>query len=124
MLKDKTKAKKERKVRLRKRIRERVRGTAERPRVHIFKSNLYVYAQAVDDTRGSVLTAASTLEKAFKEKSENTKNKKACEVLGRILGARLKEKKIGKIVFDRGIYLYHGRLKSMADAMRKDGIEF
>jgi large subunit ribosomal protein L18 len=124
VLKDRSKIKKVRKERLRKRISERVRGTAERPRVHVFKSNMYVYTQVVDDTKNSVLAAASTLEKEFKDRSRNTKNKTAAEELGRLLAGRLKERKIGRVVFDRGTYLYHGRVKALADAMRNEGIDF
>ena len=124
MLKDRSKVKRLRKERLRKRIAERVRGTAERPRVHVFRSNLYVYTQVVDDTANAVLAAASSLEKEFKDRSRNTKNKAAAEVLGEILAGRLKAKSIGRVVFDRGTYLYHGRIKALADAMRKEGIDF
>jgi large subunit ribosomal protein L18 len=124
VLKDRSKVKRDRKERLRKRIAERVRGTAERPRVHVFRSNLYVYTQVVDDTANAVLAAASSLEKEFKDRSRNTKNKAAAEVLGEILAGRLKAKSIGRVVFDRGTYLYHGRVKALADAMRKEGIDF
>ncbi len=124
MLKDRSKVKKVRKERLRKRIAERVRGTAARPRVHVFKSNLYIYTQVVDDTANAVLVAASSLEKEFKDRSRNTKNKAAAEVLGGLLAGRLKAKNIGRVVFDRGTYLYHGRIKALADAMRKEGIDF
>jgi large subunit ribosomal protein L18 len=124
VLKDRSKVKRVRKERLRKRIGDRVRGTAERPRVHVFKSNLYIYTQVVDDTRNAVLAAASSLEKEFKDRSRNAKNKAAAEVLGGLLAGRLKAKNIGKVVFDRGTYLYHGRIKALADAMRKEGIDF
>ncbi len=124
MLKDKMKVGRERTKRLRKRIRDKVTGTAERPRVHIFKSNLYLYTQAVDDREGRILVAASTLEKAFREGAKNTKNKEASAQLGGLLARRLKEKKIDRIVFDRGGYPYHGRVKALADALRKEGIRF
>ena len=124
MLKDRTKIKKGRKERLRKRIAQRIRGTSERPRVHVFKSNLYVYTQVINDKDHAVLAAASSLEKEFQDKSRNTKNKAACAVLGELLARRLKERKIERVVFDRGTYLYHGRIKALADAMRKEGIDF
>ena len=124
MLKDRVKIKKVRKARLRKRISERVRGTNERPRVHVFKSNTYVYTQVVNDLDNAVLAAASSLEKEFKDLSKATKNKAACAVLGELLAKRLKAKSIGRVVFDRGTYLYHGRIKVLADAMRKEGIDF
>ncbi len=124
MLKDKTTEKKVRDDRLRKRIRERVQGTPERPRLHVFKSNAYVYTQVIDDRGGSVLLTASTLEKEFRAKAKSTKNKDACGLLGEILAKRLKAAKIDKVVFDRGTHPYHGRIKTLADAVRKEGIQF
>jgi large subunit ribosomal protein L18 len=124
VLKDKTSAKKVRDDRLRKRIRERVRGTPERPRLHVFKSNAYVYTQVIDDRGGAVLLTASTLEKDFRTKAKGTKNKDACGLLGAILGKRLKAAKIDKVVFDRGTRPYHGNIKILADAIRKEGIQF
>ena len=124
MLKDKLKAKKETKIRIRRRIRKTVRGTAERPRVFVFKSNRYIYTQAVNDDAGQVLASACTLEKGFREISKNTKNLQSCEKLGEIMARRLKDKNIDKIVFDRGVYPYHGRIKALADAMRKGGLVF
>jgi large subunit ribosomal protein L18 len=116
--------KKESKVRIRKRIRKTVRGTAERPRVYVFKSNRYVYTQAIDDADGRVLASASTLERGFREDTKNSKNLASCEKLGEILARRLKDKNIAQVVFDRGIYPYHGRIKALADAMRKGGLVF
>lgn len=124
MLKDKSLVKQTRKLKLRKRLREKIGGLPERPRLHVFKSNRYVYAQAIDDLSGRVLASASTLEKAFKEISANKKNKKACELLGDLLARRLKANKIQKIVFDRGVYPYHGRIKNIAEALRKQSIQF
>jgi large subunit ribosomal protein L18 len=118
VLKDKVKTKEETKVRIRRRIRKKVRGTAERPRVFVFKSNRYVYTQAVNDDNGKVLVSACTLEKSFKE------NIQSCEKLGEILAQRLREKNIDKVVFDRGVYPYHGRIKALAEAMRKGGLVF
>jgi len=124
VLKDKTTEKKVRDNRLRKRIREKVKGTPERPRVHVFKSNAYIYTQVINDNAGSVLLTASTLEKEFREKAKSTKNKDACGLLGEMLGKRLKAAKIDCIVFDRGVHPYHGRVKSLADAIRKEGVRF
>ncbi len=124
MLKDKTKDKKVRDDRLRKRIRERVEGTPERPRLHVFKSNAYVYTQVINDREGAVLLTASTLEKEFRDKAKSTKNRDACALLGELLGKRLKEAKIEKVVFDRGTHPYHGRIKTLAEAIRKEGIQF
>ena len=124
MLKDKTTARKVRDDRLRKRIRERVQGTPERPRLHVFKSNTYIYTQVINDREGAVLLTASTLEKEFREKAKSTKNKDACGLLGEMLGRRLKAAKIEKVVFDRGTHPYHGRIKTLAEAIRKEGIQF
>ena len=124
MLKDKTSERKVRDDRLRKRIRERVQGTPERPRVHVFKSNAYVYLQVINDREGAVLLTASTLEKEFRAKAKSSKNKDACGLLGEMLGQRLKAAKIDKVVFDRGTHPYHGRIKTLADAIRKEGIQF
>jgi large subunit ribosomal protein L18 len=124
VLKDKTTERKVRDDRLRKRIRERVQGTPERPRLHVFKSNTYVYTQVIDDRKGTVLLTASTLEKEFRAKAKGTKNKDACGLLGQVLGQRLKAAKIEKVVFDRGTHPYHGRIKTLADAIRKEGIQF
>jgi large subunit ribosomal protein L18 len=122
--KDKSETKKKVQARIRLRIRAKVRGSAERPRVFVFKSNRYVYAQAVNDETGSVVVSACTLEKALKEKLKNAKNKDACQNLGQLLAERLKQKKIERIVFDRGTYPYHGRVKTMAEALRKGGLAF
>lgn len=124
MLKDKTTERKVRDDRLRKRIRERVKGTPERPRLHVFKSNAYIYTQVIDDRKGAVLLTASTLEKEFRAKAKSTKNKDACGLLGALLGQRLKAAKIDKVVFDRGTHPYHGRIKTLAEAIRKEGIQF
>jgi large subunit ribosomal protein L18 len=124
VLKDKTTERKVRDDRLRKRIRERVQGTPERPRLHVYKSNAFIYTQVIDDRKGSVLLTASTLEKEFRAKAKSTKNKDACGLLGQMLGQRLKAAKIDKVVFDRGTHPYHGRIKTLADAIRKEGIQF
>lgn len=124
MHKDKAELKKVLKTRIRRRIRAKIRGTAERPRVHVFKSNSYVYLQAIDDQTGTVLAAASTLEKGFREKGGPKKTIAACERLAEVFAQRCKEKKIGTIVFDRGVYPYHGRVKALAEALRKAGLAF
>jgi large subunit ribosomal protein L18 len=124
VLKDKTLVKAERNARLRRRIRRTVRGTAERPRVHVYKSNRYIYTQAVNDETGTILASACTLEKDFREHHKNAKNLSSCEALGAILAERLKARNIAAIVLDRGVYPYHGRLKALAEAMRKGGLVF
>lgn len=124
MHKEISEIKKKSKERIRKRIRKKIRGTPERPRIFVFKSNRYVYLQAVDDEKGAVLATASTLEKEVKDKSKNSKNKEACQHLGEIFAKRLKDVKVEEIVFDRGIYPYHGRIRTLAEAMRKEGLVF
>jgi len=124
VLKSKPEIKKIRKQRIRKRIRKKIKGTPERPRVLVVKSNRYFYAQVIDDLSGRVITSASTLEKGFREKASNTRNKEACSLLGSILAKRLKERKINAVVLDRGIYPYHGRVKALAEALRAEGISF
>jgi large subunit ribosomal protein L18 len=109
---------------IRKRIRKKISGTPERPRVLVTRSNRYLYVQAIDDQNGRVLSTSSTLEKAFRDKHKNYKNQEASKLLGEIVAERLKKKKIKSVVFDRGIYPYHGRVKILADAMRKGGLVF
>ena len=124
MYKNKVELKRIAKERIRKRIRKKIRGSGSRPRIHVFKSNRYIYTQVIDDENGQVLAAASTLEKEIREKNKNYKNKKACQVLGEILVKRLKKKKIEMIVFDRGISPFHGRIKAIAETIRKGGLTF
>jgi large subunit ribosomal protein L18 len=124
VLKDKIAIKKDAKARIRKRIRKTIRGTADRPRVYVFKSNRYIYTQAINDADGRVIAQASTLEKAFREETKNTKNLASCEKLGEVMARRLKDMNIAQVVFDRGIYPYHGRIKALAEAMRKGGLVF
>lgn len=124
MYKDKVALKKIAKERIRKRIKKKIRGTPEKPRVYVFKSNRYVYTQVINDVDGYILASASTLEKEFKDKKKTHKNVEACQALGEILAKRLKAKKIEQVVFDRGISPYHGRIKALAEAMRKGGLNF
>ena len=124
MVKDKVEVKKARRLRIKKRIRKKIFGTAERPRLTVYKSNRYIYVQAIDDERGVTLAAASTLEKEFREKHPNTKNKEAAAALGKIIAERLLSKGIKTVVFDRNGYPYHGRVKALADAAREAGLKF
>jgi len=116
--------KKKARKRIRRRIRKKISGTPDKPRVIVNRSNRYLYIQAIDDTSGTVLASASTLEKDFKEKNKAYKNMKASESLGKLAAQRIKKKKIKTIVFDRGVYPYHGRIKILADALRKEGLKF
>lgn len=121
MLKDKVKTKEETKVRIRRRIRRKLRGSAERPRVYVFKSNRYIYTQAVNDENGTVLAAASTLEKDFDGTGTTVA---AAATVGKLLAERAKAAGVSKVVFDRGGFLFHGRVKALADAAREGGLEF
>jgi large subunit ribosomal protein L18 len=116
--------KKKTRIKIRKRIRKKISGTADRPRVLVLKSNRYIYIQAIDDTVGHVLAAASTREKDFLAQNKKTKTIKVSEKLGELMAERLKDKKKNAIVFDRGIYPYHGRIKAVAEGMRKGGLTF
>ena len=124
MYKNKVYKKKIAKQRIRKRVRKKMQGTSDKPRLHVSRSNKYIYVQAVDDLNGTVLASASTLEKDFREKNDNKKNIKASKTLGKIVAERLKKKKIEEIVFDRGHYPYQGRIKALAESMRQSGIKF
>ena len=124
MLKSKSEIKKRQKIRIRKRVRKKIMGNPQRPRVFVLKSNRYMYTQVIDDSKGSILAAASTQEKGFRTQKKGTKNIDVCQRLGELLAKRLKEKKIEQVVFDRGVYPYHGRVKALADAIRKGGISF
>ena len=124
MYKDSVSLKKTSRSRIRKRIRKKISGSPERPRAFVFKSNRHLYIQVIDDENGRILAAASTLEKTFKEQNKNSKNVDASKAIGKLIAGRLKKNKIKTVVFDRGLYPYHGRVKTMAEAMRKEGITF
>lgn len=104
------------------RIRKRVQGTAERPRLAVFRSLNHIYAQVIDDRTGRTLAAASTAEKSVEVKSGG--NVEAAKVVGKLVAERAKQAGINAVVFDRGGFLYHGRVKALADAAREGGLEF
>jgi large subunit ribosomal protein L18 len=106
------------------RVRKRVRGTAERPRLTVFRSNKHIYAQIVDDQRGCSLAAASTVEDEICPGGKGGGNKSAAVKVGQRLAARALEKGIKQVAFDRGRYRYHGRIAALADAAREGGLEF
>ena len=106
------------------RLRNRFSGTAERPRLAVFRSNNHMYAQIIDDTVGNTLVAASTLEKAVKAELEKTNNVDAAAYLGTVIAKRALEKGITKVVYDRGGFLYQGKIAALADAAREAGLEF
>lgn len=114
------------KVRLNKhrRIRNRFSGTAERPRLAVFRSNNHMYAQIIDDTVGHTLVSVSTLQKDVKAELEKTNNVDAAAYLGTVIAKKALEKGITAVVFDRGGFIYQGKIKALADAAREAGLEF
>ena len=106
------------------RIRGRISGTPERPRLTIYKSLKRIYVPVVDDTKGVTLASASSLEKELRGKLKNGANIEAAKAVGASIAARLKEKGITAVVFDRNGYVYHGRVKALADSTREAGIQF
>ncbi|SRR5687768_18277145 len=121
------KTKDDRRQRIRYRIRKRMRGTSERPRLSVFRSVSHIYVQVIDDMAGSTLASASSIEPTVKAKmDEGTRagNRKGAELVGRTIAERLKEKGITRVVFDRNGFLYHGRVRAVAEAARSAGLEF
>ncbi len=106
------------------RVRKRVTGSGERPRLNVFRSNKHIYAQVIDDTTGQTLVSASTLEKEFREQVANGGNVEAARQVGALVAKRALEKGLSQVVFDRGGYLYHGRIEALADAAREEGLQF
>ena len=117
-------ARKAARQRVHKRIRKRVAGTAERPRLAVHFSGKHVYAQVVDDDAGRTLVAASTTEKALLGKNKSAANRAAAEQIGKAIAERLIAKKLDRVVFDRGGFFYHGKVKALADAARAGGLKF
>ena len=111
-------------VRRHDRIRKRLKGSAERPRLSVFRSLHHVYAQVIDDATGRTLAAASTREKAVAEGLKSRASTAAAQRVGEMLAQRAKDKGVTAVVFDRGGYKYHGRIKALADAARSAGLEF
>lgn len=104
------------------RVRRRVKGTSERPRLAIFRSNQHIYAQVIDDTAHKTLAAASTLDKDANVQTGS--NAEAAAAVGKLIAARAKSANVSQVVFDRGGNLYHGRVAALADAAREGGLEF
>ncbi len=107
--------------RIRERIRRKMAGTSERPRLAIFKSQKHIYAQVIDDAAGTTLVSASSRDKDSGAKGANAA---AAKAVGALIAKRAKDKGISRVVFDRGGYLYHGNVKALADAARENGLEF
>ena len=119
--------KKDRRERIRLRQRKRIHGTAERPRLAVFRSVAHIYVQVIDDFTGTTVVSASSTEPSLKETFAGPargNNQAGAEALGQVIAERLKSKGITRVVFDRGGNLYHGRVRAVADAARKAGLEF
>ena len=106
------------------RMRNRFSGTPERPRLAVFRSNNHMYAQIIDDTVGNTLVSASTLEKEIKAELEKTNNVDAAAYLGTVIAKRALEKGISEVVFDRGGFIYQGKIAALAEAAREAGLQF
>ena len=113
--------KKEIRNRIHRRIRRKLRGTSERPRLAVFRSVAHIYVQVIDDAAGATIVSASSVDKGVRT---NGGNLAAAKAIGKLVAERAKEKGIKQVVFDRGGYLYHGRVKALADAARAAGLEF
>lgn len=107
-----------------KRVRQKVYGTPERPRLNVYRSNSHIYAQIINDINGHTLVSASTLDKALVEKLSSTGNKEAARLVGELVGKRAIDKGINEVVFDRAGYLYHGKVKELAEGAREAGLKF
>ncbi len=106
------------------RVRKKVLGTLERPRLCVFKSNRHIYAQVINDETGKTLLALSTLSPEFKEQWGKGNKTGAARIVGQILGKKVKEAHIQRVIFDRGGFKYHGRVKALADGAREGGLDF
>ncbi len=106
------------------RVRAKVNGTPQRPRLNVFRSNNHIYAQIIDDSIGHTLAAANSLEPSLREDAAKQTNVEQAKLVGKTLAQRAKDKGVSKVVFDRGGYLYHGRVKALAEAAREGGLDF
>ena len=120
----KIKTTKDRQKRISLRQRKRISGTAERPRLRVFRSVAHIYAQVIDDLNGTTIVSAASTEPALKGQSVRGGNKAGAQALGKTIAERLIAKGIKRVVFDRGGYLYHGRIKAVAEAAREAGLDF
>ena len=107
-----------------KRVRSKVKGTAETPRLCVYRSTTHIYAQIIDDVKGNTLVTASTLDKEIKGTLEGKDKKAQAYAVGELIAKKAKAKKITAVVFDRGGYLYHGRVKELAEGARENGLKF
>ena len=119
-----TKARKGRRVMRHARVRRKVKGTSERPRLAVFRSLNHVYAQIIDDSQGVTLVAASTIDGELREQRDGKAKAETSKGVGQLIARRAKEHGVTQVVFDRGGYKYHGRVKALADAAREEGLVF
>ena len=111
-------------LRRKKRVRKRIRGTTGRPRLCVYRSLKHIYAQIIDDTRGQTLVASSTLDRELRGKLQGLKKVEKAREVGRLIARRALERGIKRVVFDRNGFLYHGRVKALAEGAREGGLEF
>ena len=110
--------------RIRHRVRKGIQGTKARPRLAVFRSLRHIYVQAIDDESGATLAQASTRDKQLRAEAGGGGNREAAQKVGQVIAERLKDAGVEKVVFDRGGFLYHGRVKALAEAARKGGLKF
>ncbi len=118
------KTKEDARLKRKQRIRKRITGTPERPRLSVYRSLNHIYAQAIDDVSGKTILSASSQDPEIKVKSAKTGNREAAKLVGDLVARKCKEKGIDKVVFDRSGYIYHGRVKALAEAARAGGLKF
>ena len=116
--------KKEARLRRKKRVRKKVIGTSDRPRLSVFRSTRHIYAQIIDDSRGLTVAAASSIEKDVRGAPKSGDKKAVAAQIGKLIAGRAKEKGISQVVFDRGGFMYHGRVKALSEAAREGGLLF
>jgi large subunit ribosomal protein L18 len=110
--------------RRRRRVRNAIMGTAERPRLNVFRSSAHIYAQVINDIEGKTLAAASSLDKSLRASLKSTSSIEAAKAVGKLIASRAKAVNVSSVVFDRGGRMYHGRIKALADASREGGLQF
>lgn len=109
---------------VKRRIRQKIRGTSEKPRLSVFRSNNHIYAQLIDDLKGRTILSSSTIEKSISAEVSSTNTCEASILVGKLLAKKSLEAKIERVVFDRGGRIYHGRIKALAEAAREAGLKF
>ena len=118
------KTKEDIRLRIHRRIRKKISGTPERPRLAVFRSQAHIYAQVIDDGTGRTVCSASSLDETLKKDAKRGANVASAKAVGKLIATRAKEKGVEAVVFDRGGFQYHGRIKALADAAREGGLKF